>query len=80
MPIHFTVVMQNVEVVFHTVVKLDSGLILPVVVASAILWLLFEIKQTLHNYRLLNVNTILRGLTLLPSEYLLLLFRQISEI
>ena len=80
MPLHFTVVMQNVEVVFHTVVKLDSGLILPVVVASAILWLLFEIKQTLHNYRLLNVNTILRGLTLLPSEYLLLLFRQISEI
>ena len=49
MPIHFTVVMQNVEVVFHTVVKLDSGLILPVVVASAILWLLFEIKHTLHN-------------------------------
>ena len=49
MPIHFTVVMQNVEVVFHTVVKLDSGLILPVVVASAILWLLFEMKQTLHN-------------------------------
>ena len=80
MPLHFTVVMQNVEVVFHTVVKLDSGLILPVVVASAILWLLFEIKQTLHNYILLNVNTILRGLTLLPSEYLLLLFRQISEI
>ena len=80
MPIHFTVVMQNVEVVFHTVVKLDSGLILPVIVASAILWLLFEIKQTLHNWRLLNVNTILRGLTLLPSEYLLLLFRQISEI
>ena len=80
MPLHFTVVMQNVEVVFHTVVKLDSGLILPVVVASAILWLLFEIKQTLHNYRLLNVNTILRGLILLPSEYLLLFFRQISEI
>ena len=80
MPIHFTVVMQNVEVVFHTVVKLDSGLILPVIVASAILWLLFEIKQTLHNWRLLNVNTILGGLTLLPSKYLLLLFQQISEI
>ena len=80
MPLHFTVVMQNVEVVFHTVVKLDSGLILPVVVASAILWLLFEIKQTLHNYILLNVNTILRGLALLPSEYILLFFGQISEI
>ena len=44
MPVNFTVVMQNVEVVFHTVVKLDNGLILPVVVASAILWFMFEIK------------------------------------